>query len=135
MNLVTYNPFRELSRLERAFGWDRNSDDAPAVLDPATDIYETEKEVEVRVELPGLAREDVKVEVLNGALRISGEKKRGTKDAKARRVESYYGRFERSFTLGDRLNLDQVKAESKNGILTVTIGKKEEAKPKQIEVK
>jgi len=86
--------------------------------------------------LPELKREDVKVTVENGVLTISGERKfeKEEKKRKYHRVERGYGTFLRSFTLPDDADTSKVKAEFKNGLLTVHLAKSERAKPKQIEV-
>src|SRR5205085_10902516 len=104
---------------------------------PVADITEDEKEYLIRAELPDLKKEDVKVTVENGVLTISGERKfeKEEKKKKYHRVERAYGRFVRSFTLPDDADANGVKAEFKDGMLTVHLPKNEKAKPKQIEVK
>jgi HSP20 family protein len=105
---------------------------------PSADISETDKAYVVRVELPAVRKEDVKVTIDQGLLTIFGERKQQTddKNEKFHRVESYYGSFERSFSLPDNVNAETVRGESKDGILTVTIPKIETPKhaPKQIVV-
>ena len=103
---------------------------------PLADITEDEKEYLIKAELPELKREDVKVTVENGVLTISGERKfeKEEKRKKYHRVERGYGSFMRSFALPDDADGTKVKAEFKNGILTVHLPKNEKAKPKQIEV-
>jgi HSP20 family protein len=103
---------------------------------PLADITEDEKEYLIKAELPELKREDVKVIVENGVLTISGERKfeKEEKKKKYHRVERGYGSFMRSFALPDDADGNKVKAEFKNGILTVHLPKNEKAKPKQIEV-
>ena len=103
---------------------------------PLADITEDEKEYLIKAELPELKREDVKVIVENGVLTISGERKfeKEEKKKKYHRVERGYGSFMRSFALPDDADGHKVKAEFKNGILTVHLPKNEKAKPKQIEV-
>ena len=103
---------------------------------PLADITEDEKEYLIKAELPELKREDVKVTVENGVLTISGERKfeKEEKKRKFHRVERGYGTFVRSFTLPDDADWKRVKAEFKNGLLTVHLPKSEHAKPKQIEV-
>jgi HSP20 family protein len=103
---------------------------------PLADITEDEKEYLIKAELPELKREDVKVTVENGVLTISGERKfeKEEKKRKFHRVERGYGTFVRSFTLPDDADGNKVKAEFKNGVLTVHLPKSEHAKPKQIEV-
>jgi HSP20 family protein len=104
---------------------------------PTADITEDDKEYLIRAELPDLRKEDVKVTVENGVLTISGERKfeKEEKQKKYHRVERAYGRFVRGFTLPDDADADGVKADFKDGMLTVHLPKNEQAKPKQIEVK
>jgi HSP20 family protein len=103
---------------------------------PLADITEDEREYLIKAELPELKREDVKVTVENGVLIISGERKfeKEEKKRKFHRVERGYGTFMRSFTLPDDADGTKIKAEFKNGLLTVHLPKSERAKPKQIEV-
>ena len=103
---------------------------------PLADITEDEKEYLIKAELPEMKKEDVKVTVENGVLTISGERKfeKEEKKRKYHRVERGYGTFLRSFTLPDDADASKVKAEFKNGLLTVRVPKSEHAKPKQIEV-
>ena len=103
---------------------------------PLADITEDEKEYLIKAELPEMKREDVKVIVENGVLTMSGERKfeKEEKKRKFHRVERGYGTFVRSFTLPDDADASKVKAEFKNGLLTVHLPKSERAKPKQIEV-
>ncbi len=104
---------------------------------PLVDIAEDEKEYLIKVELPEVQKDDVKVRVENGTLTISGERKaeKEEKNRKFHRVERYYGRFERSFSIPDEVEADNVKAEFKDGVLRVHLAKSEKARPKQIEVK
>jgi len=104
---------------------------------PACDIYENNNEIVVKVELPEVKREDVLVSVENNILTIHGERKLSeeTKKENYHRVEFNYGEFTRSFTLPGFVDTNKVNAEFKDGILRVTLGKREEAKPKNVEVK
>ncbi len=102
---------------------------------PVVDINETKDNFVVKVELPGVDKKDVSVNIENGVLTIRGEKKVETEDKKCHRVECSYGSFIRSFTLPQSVKADEIEAEYKNGILNLTIPKSEEAKPKQIDVK
>jgi HSP20 family protein len=151
MNALTrWNPFREMEEMQRRmpslFDWSpfrRSSlttdDEHISVPEwaPLVDIVEDEKAYLIKVELPEVQKDDVKVTVENGTLNISGERK-SEKEEKGRRfhrVERYYGRFERSFSIPDDAEADQVKAEFKDGVLRVHLAKSEKARPKQIEVK
>jgi HSP20 family protein len=115
---------REMNRLfDDAF---RSFDVAPfssqAMGWPSVEVSETEKEVKVIAELPGLEEKDVNVELRDGMLTISGEKKSETEDKERRFSERYYGRFERSVPVDD-VDRDNVGASFKNGVLTVTLPK------------
>jgi len=105
---------------------------------PAVDVRETNDEVQVTAELPGLAPEDVSVTVENGVLTISGEKKQEVQEGKEEEnsylYERRYGRFERSFGLPRTVNAEQVKARFDNGVLTVALPKAEAAKPRKVQI-
>ena len=103
---------------------------------PALDVYEDKENFVVKAELPGMKREDINVSLHDGALSISGERKSETKheDAEVHRTERFFGRFQRTVTLPASVAADKVKAQYKDGVLTVTLPKTEEAKPKQIDV-
>ena len=103
---------------------------------PAFDVYEEKDNFIVKAELPGMKREDINVSLQDGNLIISGERKSETKseDAEVYRAERYFGKFQRSVALPTLVAADKVKAQYKDGVLTVTLPKSEEAKPKQIEV-
>lgn len=122
---------------DRTFG-SLGSDVVSAWL-PAVDVHETADALVLQAELPGLRLEDINVSVENGMLTISGEKRKeveeGSKDTNYHVIERRYGRFERSFRLPQTVNAEQVKAEFAHGVLTVTLPKAEEAKPRRIEVK
>ena len=103
---------------------------------PSCDIYETENEIVIKAELPGAKKEDVKVNIENNLLTLSGERRfeEETKKENYVRVERNYGQFLRSFTLPMTIDAGKVIADFKDGLLTVTLPKREEAKPKQIEI-
>ena len=104
---------------------------------PPCDIYETEKEIVLKAELPGLKKEDVFVSLENNVLTIRGERRfeEEVKRENFHRVERSYGEFLRSFTLPTFIDANKILAEFKDGLLWVFLPKREEAKPKQIEVK
>jgi HSP20 family protein len=104
---------------------------------PAVDIIEDEKEYLIKVELPEVQKDAVKVTVEGGTLTISGERKaeKEEKNRKFHRIERSYGRFERSFSVPDDAEDGKVNAEFKDGVLRVHLAKCEKARPKQIEVK
>ena len=94
---------------------------------PNIDVDETETDIRVTAELPGLEEKDISLEIANGTLLISGEKKSETEDRDRRFSERYYGRFERRIPLDD-VEQDKASASFKNGVLTVTVPKSREAK-------
>jgi len=103
---------------------------------PALDVYEDKENFVVKAELPGMKREDIEVSLHEGTLSISGERKSEAKhqDAEVFRAERFFGRFQRAVTLPAAVASDKVKAQYKDGVLTITLPKTEEAKPKQIDV-
>jgi len=103
---------------------------------PAVDIFEDKDNVVVKAELPGMKKEDINISLHGGMLSLSGERKLEDKheDAETYRSERFLGRFHRSFSLPTPVDMDKVKAVYKDGILTVTLPKTEEAKPKLIEI-
>jgi HSP20 family protein len=148
-SLIRWDPFRELqdmsARLNRIFGHSMSpvaaeaGKEAMTIADwaPTVDIAETAEEFHIKAELPEVKKEDVKVSVDGGVLRIEGERKREKeeKGKKYHRVERAYGSFLRTFTLPDNVDDAKVRAEFKDGVLDVRLPKTEKAKPKTIEVK
>lgn len=104
---------------------------------PAVDVEESDKDYIFEVELPGLQKDDFKVEMQNGTLIISGERKEGSehKGKNYLRHEHYYGQFRRVFAMPVDANAEGIKAAYKNGILTITVQRLEQAKPKAVPVK
>lgn len=151
MNALTrWNPLRDMEDLQRRmssmFDWSPfrrtslttdSEDMSVAVWAPLVDIVEDAREYLLKVELPEVRKEDVQVTVEGGTLTISGERKteKEEKGRRLHRVERYYGRFERSFSIPDDAKASDVKAEFKDGVLRVHLAKSEQARPKQIEVK
>ncbi len=103
---------------------------------PALDVYEEKDHFIVKAELPGLKKEDIEVSFHDGGLSISGERKSETdhEDAEVCRAERFFGRFQRTVTLPTPVAVDKARASYKDGVLTVTLPKTEEAKPKHIDV-
>jgi len=102
---------------------------------PALDLYQSNDNVVAVVELPGMRKEDIDISLHDGTLTISGERKRdSTGGEKAERTERYVGAFRRSIALPTRVDASKVSATYRDGILTVTLPKAEEVKPKQIQV-
>jgi HSP20 family protein len=146
MNFLTrferWDPFEELSvlrnRMDRLIN--RMGDEietTPAKIAnwaPTADIVETKDALIVKAELPGLTEKEINVEVENGVLTISGERKfeQETKEKNFLRVERAYGKFIRTLTLPPNVETDKIHAAFNDGLLELTIPKKEEAKPKKI---
>ena len=107
-----------------------------SVWNPALDVFEDKDNVIVKAELPGMKKEEIDVSLHDGALSISGERRSEQKfeGAETYRSERFVGRFHRTVTLPSAVNGEKVKAQYKDGILTITLPKTEEAKPKQITV-
>ena len=120
------SPWTELARTSQLLsGWT-----------PALDIHEDKDNFIVRAELPGMKREDIDVSLHDGALSISGERKmeKEYEEAEVYRTERFFGKFQRVVSLPAAVAADKVNAQYKDGILTITLPKTEEAKPKQIDV-
>jgi len=109
---------------------------AAGTWSPRVDVSETDDEIIVSAELPGIDREDIKVNVEDNVLTFSGEKKqeKETKKRNYHRIERSYGSFHRSFTLPTKIESDRVKATFKDGVLTIHLPKADEAKTRQIPV-
>jgi HSP20 family protein len=146
MSIVRYNPFQELEamseRLNRVFERATLAGNGKEALfsfdwQPSVDIAETPEAFEIKAELPDVKKEDVKVFIENGELRISGERKqeKEEKGKKFHRIERSYGSFARSFTLPENVDDAKLTAEYKDGVLNVRLPKTEQAKPKSIAVK
>jgi HSP20 family protein len=148
--LSRWNPMRDMEDMQRRmtslFDWSPfrrtslQTDDqsiTAAEWAPLVDIVEDPKEYLIKVELPEVQKDDVKVTVENGTLSISGVRRveKEEKGRRVHRVERYYGQFERSFAIPDDAETNEVKAEFKDGVLRVHLGKSERARPKQVEVK
>jgi HSP20 family protein len=137
-----FEPFRTNSLQEqfnRLFSeaFDHSSDESSITTwAPAVDIFETEHELVVKADLPDIKDEELDIRVENNILTIRGERKfeKQVNENNYLRVERAYGSFSRSFSLANTVNSDAIKAEYKDGVLTLTIPKREEAKPKQIKV-
>ena len=142
MNLIRYNPSRWLDfPLERMFDefWGRTAPEATAVETwaPRVDISEEDTAVLLTAELPGVSKDDVKVELKDGVLTLSGEKKSEHKEEKNGfyRSERVYGSFTRSFTVPETLDAEKIEAEYADGVLRLTLPKRPEAAPRLINVR
>jgi HSP20 family protein len=140
--LTRWDPFRDIARLQedllgRVFD-DRLFRTGESMgWSPSVDIYEDGDELVVRAELAGVDPKDVDIRFENGVLTLKGERKMEKEEKKDNyhRVELAYGTFTRSFSLPGTVDPERIKAEAKNGVLSVHLPKKPEAKPKAIQVK
>jgi HSP20 family protein len=126
----------QVNRLfEGNFTLDRSHADL-ATWAPPVDIYETENELVVKADLPDLQEKDIDVRVENNTLTIRGERKldQGVDEDNYLRVERAYGPFTRSFSLPNTVNSESIRAEYRNGVLTLHMAKREESKAKQIKI-
>jgi HSP20 family protein len=139
--MTRWEPYRDLVRLQeevsrlfddRAF---RNGESVGWT--PACDIFEDEEGVTLRFDLAGVEPKDVDIRFENGVLTLRGERKLEREDKRENyhRVERSFGTFTRSFTLPGTLDAEKIRAESKNGVLAISLPKKAEAKPRSIQVK
>jgi HSP20 family protein len=118
-------------------GFGSREDRLLGVWSPPLDVFQDKDHVFLKVELPGMKKEDIQISLHENTLTISGERKQEqeVKEGDSYRSERFFGRFHRSVTLPVAVQANHVTAQYKEGILTVTMAKAEEAKPKQIEVK
>ena len=146
MAIVRWDPFRDVAALQdrinrifnESFGRSRDLDDDVSLYDwrPPVDIYETAAGIVLKVELPGVNKDDVSVEVKENVLTLKGERLLDPeiKDEHYYRKERSFGKFNRSFSLQEPIKPDLIKASFKEGVLTVEIPRTEEEKPKQVTV-
>ena len=143
MNLVVRDPFLKdftalTNRFNHFFDLPHASNvDYLGAWNPAVDIFDKGAEVVIHAELPGIKKEDIDVRVENNVLTIRGKKERKeeAKEEGAYRTERIYGSFSRSFSLASSVDVTKIGAEYKDGVLTLSLPKSEEAKPRQIAVK
>jgi HSP20 family protein len=145
MNVVKYDPFRDLRSLQdemnRLFSGTFSRGNQDEVLrgawSPSVDIFENKNEIVLEAELPGMNPEDVNISIENNILTLHGERRFEKKDESDNfhRVERSYGSFTRSFTLPPTVSSENANAEFQNGVLRLTLAKREEAKPRRIEIK
>jgi HSP20 family protein len=145
MAIVRFDPFRELTamqdRLNRVFGdvYKGREEDllARGAWVPSVDIFENDQhDLVIKAELPDIKREDIDLRIENNMLTLRGEKKMDSevKEEQYHRVERMYGTFTRSFALPPTVDTTNVHADYKNGVLEIRLPRREEAKPKQIQV-
>lgn len=145
MAIVKYNPLRELQALQEQMHrlmehpWRREFDGEDlkeGLWNPPVDIYEDAESLVVKAEVPDIDQKDIEVKIENSTLTIKGERKHETdvKKENFHRVERYFGSFSRSFQLPPTVDQEKVTAVCDKGVLTITLAKREEIKPKQINV-
>ena len=146
MNVVKYDPFRDLRTLQDemnrlfsgSYSRGGNQDEVlRGAWSPSVDIFENKNEIVLEAELPGMTADDVNISIENNVLTLHGERKFEKKDDgdNFHRVERSYGSFTRSFTLPPTVSSENANAEFENGVLRLTLAKREEAKPRRIEIK
>lgn len=145
MTMIKYDPFRDLRNLQdevnRLFASSFSRNDSNELMrgawSPSVDIFENKDQIVLEAELPGMKPEDVEISIENNILTLHGERKFEKKDEgdNFHRVERSYGSFTRSFTLPPTVSSENAVAEFENGILRLTLAKREEAKPRRIEIK
>jgi HSP20 family protein len=146
MAVIKWDPFRDLNvlqdRMNRLFedagrGIRRNEEPASTTIwSPPVDIYETDAEIVVQAELPGMDRKDISLNLENNVLTIRGDRqfRKETKEDNYHRIERSYGGFTRSFSIPTTVDEEKIRADYKDGVLRIALPKKEQAKPKQIQI-
>ncbi len=142
--VARFEPFRGLSNLHeqvnRLFNETispgRGEESALTIWAPAVDIYETQNELMVKADLPGMQEKDIDVRVENNLLTIRGTRQfeKNISEDNYLRIERSYGSFSRSFALPNTVSAESIHAEYKDGVLTVTLPKREESKPRQVKI-
>jgi HSP20 family protein len=147
--LTRWEPIREFAslqdRMNRLFNMNMNDNFGQVTAQeslaagsfiPPVDVYEDEQGISLKVEVPGIEEKDIDIRLENNLLSVRGERKleSETKEENYHRIERRYGSFTRTFTLPNTVNTEDVKASYAKGVLTIHLGKRAEAKPKQIKV-
>jgi HSP20 family protein len=143
--MIRWDPFRDLNtlqdRMNRLFeeanrGWRSGEPASASAWSPAVDIYETETEIVVKAEIPGVDRKDIELNLEKNVLTLRGDRRfeKETKDENYHRIERAYGTFSRSFSIPAVVDESKIKADYRDGVLTIALPKTEKAKPKQIKI-
>lgn len=146
MAVTRWDPFRDLvalqERMNRLFDESLRTRSGEEEIStgawmPPVDIYETDSDLVLKVEVPEIDRKDIEIKLENGILNLRGQRKlqKEIKEDQYHRIERAYGVFSRSFTLPSAVDPEKVNASYKDGVLTIRIGKREETKPRTIEIK
>jgi len=144
MSMIRWDPFDDMNRLwdqvnrlfEQSLERPERAPASPQTWAPAVDILETQAAIILRLELPGIAPKELDIAITDDTLTIKGERKpaANTEGARLLRTERPYGPFQRSFTLGMPINREAVNAGYHDGVLEITLPKKEEVAPKQVKI-
>ncbi|HLI04632.1 MAG TPA: Hsp20/alpha crystallin family protein [Terracidiphilus sp.] len=142
MAITRWDPFREVQALQNRVNSlfrDMSGENDPlaaASFAPPVDIYEDDKKVVLKLEVPGVDEKDLDVRMENHTLTVKGERKmeKEEKEENFHRIERRYGSFFRAFTLPSTVDAENIKAEYRNGVLKLDLAKRPEAQPKQIKV-
>ena len=140
MSLIKWQPMKEFERMERIFEdalarWG-NGETEPGAWNPRVNVFEKDDEVIVEADLPGVKKEDIEVRLENHTLLLKGERQEDTevKEDDYYRHERHYGHFVRTLALPNSVEAEDVKAKFKDGVLTLTLPKAEEARTKRVEI-
>ena len=138
MLITKFDPFKQLREIEKSLYSQNTNNEGVSAFVPTVNTREAEFAYHIDVDLPGVKKEDIKVDLNKGVLTISGERK--TKDEVKQedyyKIETYFGKFSRSFTLPDNADIENIEAKSDNGVLEVIILKlKDDVSRKSIEIK
>jgi HSP20 family protein len=145
MAVMRWDPFRDLNilqdRMNRLFddagrGWKGDEAVATTTWSPAVDIFETEGDIVVKAEIPGMDANDITLHLENNVLTLKGERRfeKETKEENYHRIERSYGTFSRAFSIPSMVDDEKIRADYKEGVLKIVLPKKEQAKPKQIRI-
>lgn len=146
MAVIRWDPFRELGtlqdRMNRLFeeshrGTQGGEPSPTTSWSPAADIHETENEIVVKAEVPGIERNEIELTLENSVLNLRGDRRfeKDTREENYHRIERSYGSFSRSFSIPAVVDETRIAADHKDGVLTITLPKTQKAKAKQIAIK
>ena len=138
MLLTKFDPFKQLKEIEKNLYTQVGNNEGVTAFVPTVNTREGEFACHVDVDLPGVKKEDIKVDLNKGILTISGERKtkEEVKQEDYYKIETYFGKFSRSFTLPDNVDIENIEAKSDNGVLEIVIPKlKDDVSKKSIEIK
>ena len=145
MAVVRWDPFRDLNllqdRMNRLFedasrNWKSDEPASTTTWSPAVDIFETESEIVVKAEVPGMERKDITLNLENNVLTLRGERRflKEAKEENYHRIERSYGGFSRAFSIPATVDEEKIRADYQDGVLKIVLPKKEPLRPKQIKI-